>query len=442
MKKCTFLILVFAVLFKLTSCDNDKEKLPEISSFEILSSVLYGDSVPYTVDIPDADDLNLLKTEIFYEGELISDKYTLIPKGDSYKDKVFIPVLKNIPDNSKFQVKFTVKNRDFDFSNHETEMTINRPDYPYLTLITEDGKEYRMEREELYVYSVTDDFPRQVNSIIQAPVMGDRGNVVTFGWGGSSISSTSTGYIPFLSKDAGEFRIHFNTYSFEAGPFYFPSINGIPFVTVDNNNLKVDMDLKQGDLLDIKDMDDYEYQNFWIDPDFFELSPDKNTLKFLAIDGKYRIIANLQHKYLKVNVMKGDNMDALDQATLNSDGTGAIWILGVGAGKPVMNNEPGWNPNKGICMSPIGEKKFQISFVAGTSINASSVNFKFFHQDGWGGEFGGGKLQTNNPWFQAGSSDGNITLKGGVTLTAGKTYVFTIDTSGGISPAIMTVEEK
>jgi len=440
MKKCTIFILMIMILFKLTSCDDDKDKQPEINTFETLSSAMFGDSIPYSVDIPNTGDLNMLKAELFYEGELVSDKYTLVSQGAVYKDKIFVPVIPNIKDNSKFTVKFTVKNRDFDYTTQVADVTLSRPDYPYLTLITEDGEEYRMEREELYVYSATKDFPRQVNALIKAPVMGERGNVVTFGWGGSSISSLNNGYIPFLSKDAGEYRIHFNTYDFEAGPFYFPSINGIPFVVVDNNNLKVDMELKQGDLLEIKDMDDYDYQDFWIDSDFFELSPDKNTLKFLAIEGKYRIIANTQQKYLKVEVMKGDNLDALDQGTYNSDGTGAIWILGENAGKPVVGNQPGWNPGKGLCLSPVADKKFQISFVAGTSISTTSVNFKFFHQNGWGGEFGGGAITSENPWFQAGSGDGNISMKSGVTLTDGKTYVFTIDTSS--NPVVLTVEEK
>jgi len=437
MKKCTFFILMLAVLFKFTSCDDDKDKLPEITSFEILSSVLFGDSVPYTIVVPDADDLTLIKTELFHENDLVSDKYTVINKGGTYSDKIFIPVMAEISDNSKFNVKFTVRTKNFDFANKETEITISRPDYPYLTLVTEDGDEYRMQRDGLYEYSITSDFTRQVNSIILAPSMGDRGNVVTFGWGGTTISSLNTGYIPFLNKEAGEFTISFNSYTFKGEPFYFPSINGVPFVVVDNNNLKVEMELTQGEQLVIKDMDDYGYEDYWIDPDFFEMDPDRNTLKFLPIDGKYRVTANTELKYFKVDVMSGDNL-----ATLSSDGKGTIWVLGNGVGKPTSGNQPGWNEGKGFCLSPIAEKKFQASFVAGTGIGLSGMNFKFFHQNGWGGEFNGGKLTTNNPWFQTGASDGNISLKSGATLTEGKTYVFTIDTSEGIAPAILTVEEK
>lgn len=47
-------------------------------------------------------------------------------------------------------------------------------------------------------------------------------------------------------------------------------------------------------------------------------------------------------------------MNGTSTATLNDDGTGALWIIGDGIGKPsVATNAVGWTTEKGLCMSQI-----------------------------------------------------------------------------------------
>ncbi|UZJ65761.1 DUF5121 domain-containing protein [Sphingobacterium sp. KU25419] len=80
-------------------------------------------------------------------------------------------------------------------------------------------------------------------------------------------------------------------------------------------------------------------------------------------------------------------MDGANLATLKADGTGAIWIIGEGIGKPnIAANQVGWNTDKALCLVPIGNKKYQITVKAGESIHKDNINFKFFHQKNWGGE--------------------------------------------------------
>ena len=143
---------------------------------------------------------------------------------------------------------------------------------------------------------------------------------------------------------------------------------------------------------------------------------------------------------------------ATEYASLNADGSGnAIWTVGAGIGKPVIKNGDGWDmASTGLCLARVADKKFQITLVAGISINASSFNFKFFWPKDWDkGEFLGkedasfanpyGVLTTASDLIEI-SDGGNLGLAEGKTLELGGIYRFTIDVSGGTMAAVLTVE--
>jgi len=137
-----------------------------------------------------------------------------------------------------------------------------------------------------------------------------------------------------------------------------------------------------------------------------------------------------------------------DLAKLQEDGTGAVWIIGEGVGKPkVSSNQVGWNTDKALCLAPLGNKKYQITLRAGESINTDNINFKFFHQKGWGGEFGGTDVTTSSDLVfvgdgRNGRDSGNLGVKTGKMLEAGKTYTFTLDLTAGNKKAVLTVVPK
>jgi hypothetical protein len=224
-------------------------------------------------------------------------------------------------------------------------------------------------------------------------------------------------------------------------PPFEATIDGVALASVDADNYKVEKDFTQGQPIVVAGIDDLE--SWWIDPDYF----DPATLAFAPISGKYRIIANTAYKFFKVEAMDGDNL-----ATLQADGTGAIWAIGDGIGKPSLDNEVKWATEKGLCMVPLGNKKYQLTFVAGTTLRSTSINFKFFFQQSWGGEFVGiadgdkGVLTTTSDAIMV-KDDGNLTLKkdaeeADIPLVDGATYVFTIDVSAGLQAAVLTVTKK
>jgi len=98
-------------------------------------------------------------------------------------------------------------------------------------------------------------------------------------------------------------------------------------------------------------------------------------------------------------------------------------------------------------MAPVGDKKYQVTVVGGETVSVDAINFKFFHQKDWGGEFGSQSLTSESDIVFVGNGtngrdNGNLGIIEGKTLTAGKTYVFTVDVSGGINNAVLIVEEK
>ncbi len=141
--------------------------------------------------------------------------------------------------------------------------------------------------------------------------------------------------------------------------------------------------------------------------------------------------------------MSGDN-----PASLNADGTGAIWVIGDSQGKPTFANG-GWDPAKAFCMAPMGNGKYQISFVAGETVMTYKGNFVFFLAKDWAPSFDPTTLTVNSDLVIIGEGQavngvdrGNIYLAPDKTFSEGKTYVFVVDVSAGIDKAVLTVEER
>lgn len=444
--KINFLIIVVLGTMLFTACEKDTpEGSPVMSDISVPSSAYFGDSIPFIVTVSDADyALSTLKVQLYFSGELVSSTTIRTKTKGTYTGKIYVPFYANIPDGT---ASLTLVLQDINFATTEEtyDMPCQRPKYEYLTLVTEDGDTYTMTpmADSAYKFSVTSNFPQEVDAKIVAPAYGNYGNEITFGWSSdNAVSESGTDYIPF-SNILTSYDISFNTLTYEASPFVTLSFDGVDMSMIDASNYKVEKEFTQGQTIEVTGIVDYD--SWWIDPDFFTKNDD-GTLTFLPVSGKYRVTANMDKKYFKCEAMDGD-----DLAALQSDGTGAIWAIGQDIGKPNNVNAASWDPeNGGLCLSQITAKHYQLTLVAGTNINTTGINFKFFYQKTWGSEFDGStNLTTTSDFIIVGQGsdvngvgDGNIALVDGVTLEDGATYVFTIDVSAGIDAAVLTVEKK
>ncbi len=437
MKNSIYITLALAGLLSMGSC-NDDDFLPGNPSMEIQAEnadALFGDSLPFTIKASDVDvPLSTLKARLFYGEEMVSETVIRTKmSGSDYTGKIFIPFYPNIS-NGKATLKYVLQNINFTTTEVEKELTVARPDFPYLTLVDSEGNEHRMDKQSLYNYSATGDFSQQMKAYIKTPKVGAHGNELTFGWESNAITIGSTTSIPFSSTEPGSYSITFNTFTYEASPFAKLLLNGKEMELVENDIYTLKLALKQNDILTFEGVSGYD--EWWIDPDFFAKQED-GTLKFLPIDGNYQITANGKLQYFSAITLKDGN-----PAKLQDDGSGAIWAIGEGIGKPsTAQREVGWTPENGLCMPQLTAKKYQLTFTAGVSMKTNAINFKFFHINKWdNGEFKGDAISTTSELVKI-SESGNIELQTGQKFERGGVYKFVVDVTKGNTKAVLTVEK-
>ena len=434
-------IISFAVL----SCSDEVSEIEQAGNpvMEIenqFSNVHFGDVLPFTVTVNDEVSLSTL-TAILYFGEEEVERTTIRTKENGeYSGTIEIPFEKDIPDGTA-TLEFVLRNTTMKTTTETVDVPITRAQYPYLILVTANASYPMLPTGQANEYAATEAFPStDLPAYIKTPVVDDKGTEIVFGWEAGAVTNGVSTNIPFVSPVAGTYAVTFNTKTFEAAPFFEILLNGQKMGMVDKDNYRIDVDLTQGQDVAVEGLGDIA--DWWIDADYFTKQED-GLYTFVPITGKYRISANLKFKYFKVEVLDGNST-----AVLNADGTGAIWVIGDNVGKPSLaENTVGWTPENGLCMAPIGGKKYQLTVVGGENISTDAINFKFFHQKGWGGEFGGDALTTTSEIVFVGDGEngrdsGNLGLVDGVTLEAGATYVFTVDVSAGNDQAVLTVTKE
>lgn len=442
MKHIKTLACILAVGSLMVACKDDDVKNPGNPIMEItgdLGSACFGDTLRFDIKASDAQvPLSTIHAELYFDSEMVAEQVIRTKvSGETYPVAIYVPYIADIPDGDA-TLRLTLQNINFTTTEQTYSVSISHADYPYLTLVGEDGTEYRMDRVSMYNYEVTDDFPGDMPAQIIAPAAGGATDEVVFGYENSVIVVNGAKMIPFTNGSAGNYTISFNTLTFEGAPFVSMSLNGTMFESAGDTTFQADINnLAKGDSLEFDGIADFD--EWWLNPDYFSKGSD-GSISFMAYDGDYRFIADTKLKYFQVvKLVSGI------PGTLNQDGTGLPWILGEGIGYPSLSNAPGWNEGKGIAMAPQSEKVYQVTVLGGENISVSSINFKFFGQDGWGTELTGTMLTSESSLIGVGTGDnghdnGNLFLNEGVELEANTIYVITLDLSGGIDNAVLKTE--
>ncbi|MEQ2545939.1 DUF5125 domain-containing protein [Alistipes intestinihominis] len=444
MKTLKYIALSLLAAACTTACKDDPELLttdvgPEMTAVSSDASGVFGGKVGFEATMTDRYALSTLKAQIFFDDEMVAEEVIRTKENGTYSGTVTLPFYKNVPDGEA-TLRLVGQNVRFGQTFVERPLAASRPKPDHLVFVLGE-QEYRMEPTGVdYEYAVTADFPQKPQGYITTPDLDGQGSVVTFGYSSEQggIVSDSTEPIPFANSNAGEFTVTFNLKSFEGSPFIKLLFNDAEMTMVDNDNYSIVTTLTQNQTYTLTGVSDFA--DWDIDRDFFERADASNpeALTFLPMSGMYKVTANFKHSYLRIEAMKS----ATELATLNEDGSGAIWAIGgMSVGKPTLKNAASWSPEQGgMCLARVADKKYQLTFVAGVSIDASSFDFKFFHQKTWGGEFGGDDISTASDLVKI-SDSGNLGLAEGKTLDLGGIYRFTVDISGGNTAAVLTVEK-
>lgn len=425
------------------SCSEDSLKgNPVIDVKSDIENVFYGDSLPFTVKATDADvPLSTLKARLYYGERMVSETVIRTKESDKeYSGKVFVPYNASQADGQA-RLVLALQNIKFTITEQEYTVGIKHPDFPYVNLEDEEGNIYRLERKAQYSYGYTGKLPQKVKGLIRTPKCTPYGNELCFGYTDNAIKEGCSDFIPFSNSRAGKYSITFDSYELTGTPFITYRVNGQEMRIVDDNNAGVDMQLSTGDTLSFEGFPDFE--DWIIDSDYFDENGD-GTLTFKPLGGDYRILANSQLKTFIVHPLRNGEPDRLQE-----DGTGALWIIGTGFGKPSIGaNEIGWSPERAYAVAQVRPAVYQVSGVAGKSLSADDINFKFFYEMSWNGCLEGSDIHSTSPLIASGMGQetdghdpGNLYLREGVTLEPNRKYTLTIDITGGVHNAVLSVEE-
>ena len=431
-------LAVLMITAALTSCYKEPklkvtDKGPEMTC-EIAQSAKMGENLPFEITLKDNIALSTAQLHLFYDGTEVSKVVIRTKENGTYKGTLNIPYYANISDGTA-ELTVTSQNIEFGLTEENRTLEVSRPVFEYLTLVTSDGKEYKMTQSGDYEYSCKAEFPKELNAKIVSAPFGALGETLTFGYDGKAIAIGGESYIPFTYGYAGEYTVTFNTKTLEGTPFVKLSVNGETPVAMDKaeeipaGSFGVNIPLKQGETLTVFGVD---LSDWVIDSDYLEtIDIKKGTFKFLPVTGQYRVVLQTSNKFIRINPMKPGALTGKDYfPVLGDDFSGALWAIGDGTiGKP-EGSGAGWAPEVGgLCCAPIKSKVFQLTLTAGHGLGVEpGSNFKFFFQRTWGGELKGASYSDVSLPAELGMTpDGNIGVAS--ALKEGDRYRFTVDFS-------------
>ena len=441
--------MLIAATAGFTACHDDETKefhdtgSCRVVSFEGPEAAYMGDSIEFSFQVEGSGiRLNQTKIQLYYGESIVSERFVLTSESGAYTGKLLIPFMQDMADG-EVSLKLRVQNERFASAVAEKTITVTRPQFDKLVLTDTEGNTYDMlPTGNPYEYSVTDVFPSELYATIEAPKYGENGNAIVFGSSDGKITNGTTSAINFTSDIDGLYTVTFNTLTFEGTPFIKFALNDVEFEKIDETHSKVDMMLKQGQDINITGLKN-DYANYWVNPAFFRKvkGTDGKTLRFMGRDGAYRVTVDKSLKYFRVEVMK-DDFSAVGVLP----GEDVIWANGNGdIGQPSFSkNGVNWSTgDKVICLAPLGGGKHQLILEAGATIKSNSVNFKFYNQKGWGGEFTADKISIadGSSWFRVDTQENGNIKAGSTSLQDGKFYVITLDISEDVNKAKMSVDE-
>lgn len=436
--KATIALTAAASVFM--SCKKEFEyvfadKGPNLSVASYSESADMGGRLTFSVDVSDSDfALSTVKAKLCFDQDVVSDTTIRTKEAGIYDGWLDVPFMKDIP-NGNAALVFEAQNVGQAITRDTVYVAVSRPELEYLTLVTADGRQYRMEPAgEKYVYAVEGDFPPQCSASIEsAPVPGTQ-NVLHFGWESGAVELDAEGMIPFSYSSTG-YTITFNTLTFEASPLEIPqeaiSINGQEMEMVSAGNYSVTLDLKQNSSLSVSGIELTELLSYYLDPDYLTIGT--TGAAFNAVSGHYRIDLNTAAKTVRFTRVKEDRTDA----TLAE---GALWLMGWGVASPVMTNQFGWDSGNNYCMAEVRPMVFQFTGKAVAETDGTTqggrfrydyVSCKYFFFNGYNhGEANADQIEiSGNAGDLIKLSGSNIELAS--NLEEGAAYRLTIDLSEG-----------
>ena len=436
MKILKYIALPLLAIATMVGCKDDPElrvtdQGPKMNVLAVDSQAKFGANIHFEVEMTDVRPLSTLKAQLFFDEEMVAETVIRTKTNGTYEGTVQVPFAASIP-NGNAKLALVGQNIEFGLTTIEQEVAVSRPQPAKIYFVSGD-KEYEMTRKSGYLYGVTAEFPQKPKGYFRTDELDADGTIATFGWKSGAIAWDSTADIPLSNAVAGEYEITFDMFSFEATPFLKLMFAGSELGLRDGSDSQyiAAVALKKGETYTLEGLD---ISAWTIDQDWFTSNGD-GSMVCNVIDGYYLVQFDTAAEYVSAMTCDAAGVPAMfDTAT----GKGALYLVGEGLGKPGMAGAPGWVPEKGLCLAPVAADKHQITAIAGLSLKADGINFKFFGQNnGWGPvELKGDVLTSTSDLILVGQGvdgydSGNVYLQEGKTFDAGGVYTFTLTWNGG-----------
>lgn len=436
MKILKYIALPLLAMATMVGCKDDPElrvtdQGPQMNVVAVDAEAYFGSNIHFEVTMNDVRPLSTLKAQLFFDEEMVAETVIRTKENGTYEGTVQVPFAPAIPDGTA-KLALVGQNIEFGLTTIEQDVAVYRPQPEKIYFVSGD-QEYEMARQSDYLYSVTAEFPQKPKGYFRTDELDVDGTIATFGWKSGSIAWDSTADIPLSNAVAGEYPITFDMFSFEATPFLKLMFAGSELGLRDGSDSQyiAAVALKQGETYTLEGLD---ISAWTIDPDWFTSNGD-GSMVCNVIDGYYLVQFDTAAEYVSAMTCDAAGVPAMfDTAT----GKGALYLVGEGLGKPNLAGAPGWVPEKGLCLAPVAADKHQITAIAGLSLKADGINFKFFGQNnGWGPvELKGDMLSCTSDLILVGQGvdgydSGNVYLQEGKTFEPGGVYTFTLTWNGG-----------
>jgi hypothetical protein len=421
------LCITLLAALSLAACQQEVKQMkftdvgPVMTIQSVDGSAYMGGNIAFQVNLSDAEfTLSTLKVELLFDETVVNTVTIRTKEYGTYDDVIAVPLYANIPDGVA-TLRFTAQNTGLGLTVLEKDVTISRPNVEAV-YITVDGNQVALPKVADYQYSLTAPFPANATSLVTVPTGGED---IVLGWSGSAIKVDGDP-IPFKMGAPGVYTISVNLMDLTASPFGKLSIDLSESKTSGVYNLVPNTTMIFPSIPTIGSWE--------LDYDFFNVTKD-GVVTFKAVSGLYKLDVNFSKKYILVEAMEDENT----RATLSGEKAQAIWVIGGTFGKPSIG--PSWNTTDGAyCLSQVEPGIHQLTLAAGSQLG-SGFSIKFFHQKGWGGEFGSYATVNDETGLFKVTGSGNIEAADGKSLEDGMGYQFTVDLTGGADAAALSIRE-
>lgn len=374
MKRMTSILLGGAALLfmaGLAGCEQQNQEPDsvalEIVGHSIAESAFFGETIEFSVTMPEDAAVQSLTAAIIYGGKQLVSSTVREGSAGTFAGTLSVPYTKNIEDGEYDVMFMALGATSSERAEKTVKISLAHPEFTSVVLAAVDGTRYELaaDEETPSFWSLKTPLPAELSGKFEAKDA--EGTAYVFGGAGiDNVEFGNSSDIEFYSYDA---PVELATIGFDVRSFAVTIPLNATYVVVPEtvdvaNPGTIDVEFKKGQVVVFENLGD-----LWVDVDFFDRNDD-GTYTFRAEGGYYRLTNQSDWGALRTERVTANgalatfDWDENGNITVNE----AIWCHGnYNYGKPdkraVRSGRvfSDWDTYDGYCMAKIDDYKYQIT---------------------------------------------------------------------------------